>query len=67
MAPRLLSSFGLPVALTTGRLVISTAAALTRHPIGWVAALTLPVLLLSGSLLREGRRRRLDSRRVSHS
>jgi hypothetical protein len=64
---RLISSFGLPVALTTGRLVISTAAALSRRPVGRVAALALPVILLSAHLVRAGWRRRLVSRRASPS
>ncbi len=67
MAPRLLSSFGLPVALTTGRLVVWIAVDLTRHPIGLVAAVALPATTLMGCLVLAGRRRRLVSRRGSRS
>jgi hypothetical protein len=63
---RLISSFGLPVALTTGRLVI-TAIDLARHPIGPVLATILATALLTGGLAWAGVRRRFASRRGSPS
>jgi hypothetical protein len=67
VAPRLISSFGLPVALTTGRLVVWIALYLTRHPIGLVAVATVPTMMLASGLALAGWRRRLASRRASPS
>jgi hypothetical protein len=64
----LIPSLGLPVAMTTGRLVVLTLIGASRHPIGAVTAATgSVVLLMMGCAAVVGRRRRRASRRASIS
>jgi hypothetical protein len=67
----LIPSIGLPVAMTTGRLVVLTLTGVSRHPIGAVAAATgsavMLLLLTVGCAALVGRRRRRASRRGSIS
>jgi hypothetical protein len=67
----LIPSMGLPVAMTTGRLLVLTLTGVPRHPIGAVAAATgsavLLLLLTVGCAALVGLRRRRASRRGSIS
>ena len=64
-------SFGLPVVMTTGRLVVLTLTGAARHPIGVVTAATgsavMLLLLTVGCAALVGFRRRRASRRGSLS
>jgi hypothetical protein len=66
----LIPSLGLPVVMTTGRLVVLTMAGVTRHPMGVVtAAAGCAVMLMTGSaaLVSLRRRRQRVSRHGSIS
>jgi hypothetical protein len=65
----LIPSLGLPVVMTTGRLVVLTLTGVTRHPMGAVgAAAGWAVILLTGyGALMSRRRRQRVSRRGSTS
>ena len=71
MSSWLIPSMGLPVAMTTGRLLVLTLTGVPRHPIGAVAAATgsavMLLLLTVGCAALVGRRRRRASRRGSIS
>ncbi len=68
MSSWLIPSLGLPVAMTTGRLVVLTLTGALRHPIGAVTAATASVvMLLTGCAAAVGLRRRRTSRRGSIS
>ena len=71
MSSWLIPSMGLPVAMTTGRLLVLTLTGVPRHPIGAVAAATgsavLLLLLTVGCAALVGLRRRRASRRGSIS
>jgi hypothetical protein len=64
----LIPSLGLPVVMTTGRLVVLILAGASRHPIGAVtAAAGSTVMLMMGCAALVSLRRRRASRRGSIS
>ena len=71
MSSWLTPSLGLPVVMTTGRLVVLTLTGAARHPIGVVTAATgsavMLLLVTVGCAALVGRRRRRASRRGSLS
>jgi hypothetical protein len=61
MSTWLITSFGLPVALTTGRLAAPVLGGLPRHPLSLAAlAVTLSVLVTGLTLTLVRRRRRVS-------
>ena len=70
MSTWLIPSLGLPVVMTTGRLVILTLSGVTRHPVGAVSAAAGGALMLMmgcGVLVSLRRRRQRVSRSGSIS
>jgi hypothetical protein len=65
----LIPSLGLPVVMTTGRLVVLTLTGMTRHPIGAMTAAGSAVMLMMGCAVPMSLRRRRQrvSRRGSTS
>jgi hypothetical protein len=64
----LIPSWGLPVAMTTGRLVVQTFTGASGHPIAAVTAVAMSALMLMiGCAALVSRRRRRASQRGSIS
>jgi hypothetical protein len=64
----LIPSLGLPVVMTTGRLVVLTLTGVTRHPIGAATAAGCALMLMGcAALMGLRRRRQRISRRASIS
>jgi hypothetical protein len=67
----LIPSLGLPVAMTTGRLIVRTLTGVSRHPIGGATGVTgsavMLLLVTLGCAALVGLRRRRASRRGSVS
>jgi hypothetical protein len=63
----LIPSLGLPVVMTTGRLVVLTMTGMSRHPIGAVTAAASAVMLMMSCAALVSLRRRRASRRGSIS
>ena len=71
MSSWLIPSLGLPVAMTTGRLIVRTLTGVSRHPIRGVTGVTgsavMLLLVTLGCAALVGLRRRRASRRGSVS
>jgi hypothetical protein len=67
MSSWLITSLGLPVATTTGRLVVMTLTGALRHPIGVVSLAAGSAVVLTGCGAPVVLRRRRASRRGSIS